>query len=296
MNEKVTIAVEEITPEIAEKYIDSNYEGNRRLNQAWVNQLANDMKSGKFRLNPSAPIIFTTEGKLIDGQHRLWACIQSETPFEAYVFRNCDEELYKVIDIGKTRTTADLIGKRKHATRIAALVNKILATKEGTLTISSCLSGRLSHASRNESDGKSVSVRVSKPAQVEEAEKHYDEYVGYIETSQLACAAIGKKGWIELAYFLWLCKWLNRDALAEEFVHEIEDIKNSAPCVSLMRTRLLQLKGNGIKMTPQLILGYLLTTYEAYCEGKNLTSHALGRFEKTLDRWTGYVREKRKNG
>lgn len=70
MNEKVTISIEEITPEIAQQYLKNNYKNNRTLKQVSVSQFANDMSEGNFILNPSAPIIFSKNGELIDGHHR----------------------------------------------------------------------------------------------------------------------------------------------------------------------------------------------------------------------------------
>jgi predicted nucleic acid-binding Zn ribbon protein len=64
-----------VTPEMAERWLGHN-KVNRNLRNRRVDQFARDMRSGRWQLTGEA-IKFGKSGNLIDGQHRLWAVIES---------------------------------------------------------------------------------------------------------------------------------------------------------------------------------------------------------------------------
>lgn len=94
-------AIEIITPEIASKYLETNTNNYRKISNPRVNAYALEMQNGNWKNNGEA-IVFGTDGILKNGQHRLLACVKSNTPFETLVIRGCDETIY---DAGYTRTT-----------------------------------------------------------------------------------------------------------------------------------------------------------------------------------------------
>lgn len=100
-------AIEIITPEIASKYLEKNTNNYRNVNPQRVKAYALEMKNGNWKNNGEA-IVFGTDGILKNGQHRLMACVQSNTPFETLVIRGCDEIIY---DYGYTRTTSQELSK-----------------------------------------------------------------------------------------------------------------------------------------------------------------------------------------
>ncbi len=55
-----------------------------------------------------APIIFSISGRLLDGQHRLLACIAADTGFASLVVFGIAEDAFKYIDIGTRRTAAHI--------------------------------------------------------------------------------------------------------------------------------------------------------------------------------------------
>jgi hypothetical protein len=120
-------AVEKITPEIATKLIeDSKDIRNRNVSDGHVKWLADQMKSGKWVLNGEA-IILDDEGQIVDGQHRLWAVIQSETAIESLVTRGVDRKGFATIDTGAARTAANvlaIVGK-KDANALGAALSLI---------------------------------------------------------------------------------------------------------------------------------------------------------------------------
>ena len=94
-----------ITPEMAEKMLEKNI-ANRKVNQANVNRIAADMTTGNYKVNGETIKISST-GEIIDGQHRLLACVKSGMSFDTYIVYNVEREAVGTIDMGKGRSVAD---------------------------------------------------------------------------------------------------------------------------------------------------------------------------------------------
>lgn len=74
-HDHVVVTVENITPHRATRLLEDN-NINRNLNQGHVDEMAEDMKLGRWTHCP-APIVVYDNGNVADGQHRLWAIIDS---------------------------------------------------------------------------------------------------------------------------------------------------------------------------------------------------------------------------
>lgn len=95
----------DITPALASTWLETN-EGNRRLNWNYIAQLARDMKAGQFACTHQG-IAIDTHGRLIDGQHRLWAIVDADIPIRMRVFYNEPEANMIHIDGNRPRQAAD---------------------------------------------------------------------------------------------------------------------------------------------------------------------------------------------
>lgn len=128
-NTKVTTRTITVTPEMATKWLEKNV-NNRRLNKPLedrqVQAYARDMKAGHWRLT-GEPIIFDWNGDLLNGQHRLWACIFADAPFQTVVTYGVDPESRIVIDTGRKRTLGNYLSMpgqgEKDASALAAVIN-----------------------------------------------------------------------------------------------------------------------------------------------------------------------------
>lgn len=111
-NKDVTWGVEKISPAIAEKLLEKNYEENRPLNKAVIRKLARQMEHGQFIGTNGEDILISKKGNLLDGQHRLHAVIRSEQTIMMGVKRGLPEtrEVFESIDGGLSRIPADYIG------------------------------------------------------------------------------------------------------------------------------------------------------------------------------------------
>lgn len=95
-----------ITPDIATKMLERNTE-NRPLSQRHVATLAAEMKAGRWQFNGDT-ICFSGD-RLIDGQHRLWAVMESGVPIDAIVVEGLDDNCFMTKDVGKRRSTNDML-------------------------------------------------------------------------------------------------------------------------------------------------------------------------------------------
>lgn len=93
----------DITPEMATLFLLHSARDQRKVKWSVVNQYAQDMKKGLWRAN-GEPIHFNKEGKMVNGQHRCHAIIESKTTIRAYVICNVEETLF---DVGYRRNTKD---------------------------------------------------------------------------------------------------------------------------------------------------------------------------------------------
>jgi hypothetical protein len=92
------------------------------------------MADKKWVLNGEA-IIFDKHGVLADGQHRLWACIEANTPFETAVTEGVSEDAFATIDTGLKRKASDVLhidGVVKHERVLAVAIRQIIMYRQGT--------------------------------------------------------------------------------------------------------------------------------------------------------------------
>lgn len=97
--------LENITPNRATAWLDRNT-SNRKLRDGVVEKYAADMLNGNWT-ECIVPIVFYENGDVADGQHRLWAIIESNTTQEFFVLRGLSREAGLNIDTGLSRTLVD---------------------------------------------------------------------------------------------------------------------------------------------------------------------------------------------
>src|SRR5437899_9091840 len=99
-----------VTPELAEKWLNHLNTNNRPVTQSVVDKYEQDMIAGRFNGLNGATISFTSDNVLSDGQHRLWAVVQSRKTVVMLVVFGVDPDAIETIDHNKPRSVADSIG------------------------------------------------------------------------------------------------------------------------------------------------------------------------------------------
>lgn len=141
-NPKVRAYLARVTPELAELMLETNIR-NRRVSDRHVEVLGQILSAKDMRLNGET-IIFSSEGHLLDGQHRLMACVKSGVSFDALVVFGISPKAFDTIDSGKPRSTGDVLGLSGtlNANKISGAIQALVAfVDNGGFIGGSCSSG-----------------------------------------------------------------------------------------------------------------------------------------------------------
>lgn len=106
-DDQMTVECIMLTPAIAEEFMTHNLH-NRPIRPNKVAAYARDIKAGSWRRSPQ-PIMFDVNGKMIDGQHRCHAVIQTSIPVWTLVVRGVDTDVQEVIDTQGVRSAANAL-------------------------------------------------------------------------------------------------------------------------------------------------------------------------------------------
>lgn len=118
------IQIVEITPERAQELLDgSNGFQNRKLKRRLVDKMVRDIQAGEFVLNGES-IKIDSQGQVIDGQHRLRACIQAARSIQTVLVQGVATEAYRTVDHGAARGFSDTLRMegRKNAAALSGAV------------------------------------------------------------------------------------------------------------------------------------------------------------------------------
>lgn len=96
-----------ITPDIARKYLEKN-DRNRSVRRQFVRALSRAIAAGEYHYDGN-PIKFDWNGSLVDGQHRLIAISEGDTPVYSEVLYGLDPDAIETIDSGISRSCADVL-------------------------------------------------------------------------------------------------------------------------------------------------------------------------------------------
>jgi hypothetical protein len=265
---QITMVMEDITPEQAEKYLAMNVDHNRAVRDIKVSRYANSMTEGHW-LATSSTIKFDRDGHLIDGQHRLMAIIRAGITVRMAVARNESPASIHVIDTNTPRNGGDSLvfaglTPRGKATQIAGTANALNGWQNGYYT--NAMSA-LNYGERMSNDEMVVFVR-----------EHHAILLEALDVADRVhrMVPLNKSG-IALAYIV--LKNVDAEAANEFFNRLAEGILHGATDPLLTLTR----KVNADRLTPtgrQAITGttlyLILRTWNAWREGEVLAKYQYG--------------------
>lgn len=124
-----------ITPQLATELLENN-KNNRPIRDQHVKRIANQIRLGKWRFNGDTIKIASTKN-VLDGQHRLWACIEAKKDIETIIVRDIDEDAFATIDtIRSIRSGSDVLalaGVNRHGRYVAEGLKWMLRYQRGTM-------------------------------------------------------------------------------------------------------------------------------------------------------------------
>ena len=97
-----------ITPELAQEWLDRGGM-NRKITRRRIDAMAAAIMRGEWRLTGEA-IKLDDDGRVRDGQNRLHAIVQAGIPVRSVVARGVREDAFDVMDTGRSRNAADVLG------------------------------------------------------------------------------------------------------------------------------------------------------------------------------------------
>jgi len=123
-----------VTPDIAEAWLSKN-KNNRKISRYTVDTLARAMENDNWEFNGEA-IQFDDSGNLINGQHRLTACVQSGCNFETLVVYGVSFKAVTTIDTGRPRRATDVLTMNGlvNSAKLASAARLLLMIKNGVIT------------------------------------------------------------------------------------------------------------------------------------------------------------------
>ncbi len=127
----MTAKLELITPEIASAYLET-MDQNRAVSPDVVEKYGRDMNNLRWMVTTQG-IGFSYEGRLIDGQHRLWAVVKTGVSAYTWVMRGLHPDAMRAVDDNRKRTFSDdlKIEDREQYTRVAATSRLIVCLQRG---------------------------------------------------------------------------------------------------------------------------------------------------------------------
>lgn len=147
-------SIETVTPEKAQAYLLTNVNNQRKLHPKHVSRYAGDILAGNWQVN-GGTIVFSTTGKLLDGQHRLAAVMLAQRSINVIVVRGVDEQSFVTIDSGRPRNGSDLfaIQGEKYPSMLHSGVVHWLRYHRGSLGDNRAFSSILIDTTLNENPG-----------------------------------------------------------------------------------------------------------------------------------------------
>ncbi len=279
-----------VTPEIAAEILKLLYPGQRQIDWGYVKVLSRDMSEGNFVSEAAQNIHISSDGWLIDGQHRLWAIIDSGIPqmMEIKYGGGTAEELFEYKDQNNDRRIHQFI-ECPNKNTVIAIANVIKCLERGaTLTAAT---GRFVRQHRI--NGKKVIERATRTENLEYTKKHLDELV---EVAQMAGAiSSGTKCNKTMAgTVIYLLREMGADK-ADEYVRDLmmdAPSKQSTTMVQkyLMR-RYMEAKAQHVTIDRKLTVGVLLYGYELFKDDRTVKTISKNAWENAYNRFDVKVQD-----
>lgn len=107
-NPPKTSVVLEISPELAGAILEEYNTENRSLKPRKIKSIVSALRNNEWIV--TGETIKFSPRRLIDGQNRLTACMESERPITSHVVFGIPDEAFAIIDTGASRTPGDILG------------------------------------------------------------------------------------------------------------------------------------------------------------------------------------------
>lgn len=244
--------IRQIGPVLAQKMLGRNVD-NRPVKVTNVARFAADMSAGRW-LFDGAPIRFGSDGRLLDGQNRLHAIVQSGCTYPFLVVYGIDPGSQVVMDSGAARTSADNLGMsgERHTHTLAAILKLTVLYSDGRLD---------RNINYSVSSIEQAQFLASHP-EMREAAKVGDKFKG----------SVGARG-TAVGFAFWLFSQKDHELAVEFFdlLHSRVGLPERSPIIAV-DSRFRQLRLNQQKSTVKQEINLLIKGWNLWISGDDVKS------------------------
>lgn len=262
--------VEVITPAVAAEYLRLFNQGNRKPNKAQVAYYAKMMNDGEWELNGES-IKFSGSGetlRLLDGQHRLMACVEANVPFETLVVRDVEEKTFDTLDQGWLRKKGQIfnIANIPNSNNVSAAINKYL--NMGLYNITSMESAKGGSSTAVQDGAKKISPREALD-EYNRDPNFWQELHKLTEAMYRRCRLMSQAD--VAAIIAHLVRRHNYEmAFVVNFFEQLfYDEYTELDIIRSLRNRLINDSMSSMRMTSQMKTQLIRKTWDFYKEGKS---------------------------
>jgi hypothetical protein len=256
-------SVIEITPDIAKTFLENNVI-NREIGWYHVAALQQQMEDGKWEDKIGSYIRFDWYGRLIDGQHRLLACVNSGKSFNTRVIEGLDPQNAEIVDTNRVRNGFDAVAMRqKSRSEDVRRFSKAVAT-----------AAMLVKAHDTE-ESIYAQMRTKVATEVADAVDTYPELFESAEKTKSVQGVLAHS--IAIALHFLFSRTKSCAKIADEFFEKVGTGVNCPakdPALTL-RNKLLSYRTGKTKMERNYAIASVIKAWESYTKGSILSKIVL---------------------
>lgn len=231
-----------------EELIGSNIEHQRKVSRNNLSKLESDMLHDRFHLT-GEPIIVGKSGKLLDGQHRIFAALNTRKGFWTVLVEGIDDLMFHLINTGKSRSLRDVLQ---------------IAGEKNSSNLSTTLVRLTEYLRSAQSVGMAAAVSSAEAFDVLAMMPNARESVALCHGSISDVAACSRIAWLH-CLTQESCPCLSTDFFTK--LDSGEMLSASSP-IYLLRSRLVAEKQSKSRLPLREVLALIVKAWNAHAENK----------------------------
>lgn len=245
----IRLSMQYIDPPFASRLLATNPEHQRSISTANLRKIEQSIREDKFYMT-GQPVIVDENGRLLDGQHRLQAVVNTGIGIWTVYVGHVPAEYFKFMDCGKARTFSDVLKTTGHG-----------ATNTLAATVT-----RLAEYLRNPSSVGSAGIFAhSELLDVVEAAPRLDDAIRAVAPCKHILSAS------QIAWLYYLAREADPEK-ADYFFRALatgDHLLRTSP-IFLLRLRIINDRAEGFHPTPRETQALLIKAWNLYMEGKQI--------------------------
>ena len=269
-----------VTPDVAKRLLGINYDKQRNIQPSRVDVYSRDMANGNWNPLASGTIQISSDGKVVDGQHRLRGVIKSGVtiPMKVEFGGGSAEGLFDYIDNTMARTAGQLV-KTKNSNAVTALAKSILCVERGA-TVPSALKGTYKYYKEN---GRTVSVAPTRIEVVDYARINAPLLVEITTQAKKVNRAVGANP-LTIGLAIWCIHELHDAYMLNEYISDFLEVSPMNRTIGFIQGSMLrkvsQARQQRVTVDKNWTFGIFTYGYDSFVDGKTVKTTA--PWERTL--------------